>query len=151
MKVLTLNATEQNGTISVSGTTETDVLAVAISIYNESGDTRLKLETTAVIDGEYSHDITITEGTYKICVADYDGGECATAVVAPAAEESEDDSESAAGTPETGYHTIEKVDESAVTTASSSSAIYISLAAGIIISAILVFSARRAWIRRKNS
>lgn len=146
MKVLTLNATEQNGTISVSGTTEAECLAVAISIYDESGATRLKLETAAVIDGEYSHEIAIAEGNYKICVADYDGGECQTAVVTATAEE-----ESSTGAPETGYHTIEKVEESAVTAASSSPAIYISLAAGVIISAILVFSARRAWIRRKNS
>jgi len=147
MKVLTLNATEQNGTISVSGTTEAECLAVAISIYDESGATRLKLETAAVIDGEYSHEIAIAEGNYKICVADYDGVECQTAVVTAVAE----DEESSTGAPETGYHTIEKVDESAVTAASSSPAIYISLAAGVIISAILVFSARRAWIRRKNS
>ena len=146
MKVLTLNATEENGIISVNGTTEAGALAVAISIYDEAGTTRLKVETTAVIDGKYSHDIAIEEGTYKICVADYDGGECQTTTVAVA-----EDEESTAGTPETGYHTIEKVEESAITTASSSPAIYISLAAGIIISAILFFSARRAWMRRRNS
>ena len=147
MKVLTLNATEENGIISVNGTTEAGALAVAISIYDETGTTRLKIETAAVIDGKYSHNIAIEEGTYKICVADYDGGECQTAVVTAAVE----DEESSTGAPETGYHTVEKVEESAVTAASSSPAIYISLAAGIIISAILVFSAIRAWMRRKNS
>ena len=147
MKVLTLNATQQNGTISVSGTTEADGLAVAISIYDETGSNRITVETSAVIDGKYSHDITIAEGNYKICVADYDGGECMTAVVTAATEE---EGESTAGTPETGYQTIAKTEETAVTTASSSPAVYISLAVGIIVAAVFVFTTRRALMKKKS-
>ena len=149
MKVLTLNTTTTSNSVSVSGTTEEGMLAIAISIFDKAGENRLVLRTAPVIDGEYSYTVDGLElGEYQICVADYDMGECLTETitiaeeVTPTPEESED---STAGTPETGYQTIAKTEAPApeANGSSSSPALYISLAAGIVSAAIVVFALRR--------
>lgn len=75
----TLNVTESNGKINVSGTTEDGVLAVAIMVYDSTESNLITMQTTSVgSDNNYSDTITIASGTYVIKVADYDGGEYIT-------------------------------------------------------------------------
>ena len=75
----TLNATQSNGKINVSGTTEDGVLAVAILVYDSTGSNLITMQTTSVeSDNTYSDSITIASGTYVVKVADYDGGEYIT-------------------------------------------------------------------------
>lgn len=74
-EVLTMDASESGGKISVSGTVEDGMLAVAISVYDETGANLLKVETTNVESGNtFSYDITIPNGTYVVKAADYDEG-----------------------------------------------------------------------------
>lgn len=149
MEVLTLNATQANGKISISGTTEQDMLAVAISVYDQSGTNRVALRSTSVNNGTFSYELEIAEANYQICVADYNGGECKTVTVTVAAEESSE--ESAAGTPETGYQTITKNNETVApaTNASASNMVYVFLAAGLIAAAAIALVARRIYLTRK--
>lgn len=72
--ISSVEASYSAGTVSVSGTTESGVLAVAVLIY--SGDTLLRLETTGVIDETFATAIAITlpAGTYTVKAADYEGG-----------------------------------------------------------------------------
>lgn len=130
MNVLTINAAQSNGTISVSGTTDAGMLAVAISVYDKTGTNLIKLETTSVSGGTFSHEIEIIEGEYQICVADYEGGECKTTTVTVAAEEDE-----TVGSPDTGYETIETVTEEPAVASTSASATVISafLAAAVMV------------------
>lgn len=73
--VLTVSATQEDGAITVSGTTEAGMQAVAIMVYDKAGTTLITMETAAVSDSNaYSHAIAIEEGDYVIKVADYDGG-----------------------------------------------------------------------------
>jgi hypothetical protein len=69
------NATYSNGNVSVSGTVEEGILAVAILIY--SGDTLLRLETTGITSSKSfaaSISMRLDAGTYTVKAADYDGG-----------------------------------------------------------------------------
>lgn len=73
--VSSVNATENGGKISVSGTVDSDVYAVAVVIY--SGEEFVYMETTSVTDDKtYSVELarTFADGTYTVKVADYNGG-----------------------------------------------------------------------------
>ena len=113
MNVLTINATQQNGIISVSGTTDAEMYAVAISIYDESGTNLITVETAAANDGVFSHSIAIAEGNYQICVADYSGGECMTTTVLVTSEDTDSttSSDATVSSPETGYQTVSSNNE----------------------------------------
>lgn len=144
MKILTVNATEQNGVISVKGTTEPGMLAVAISVYDKTGQTRVALRTTSVNDDNtFAYDIEIAEDTYQLCVADYNGGDCATVTVAVATEEEKE----AIGSPDTGYEAIEQVaKEPAVVEPSTNAGA--SITAMVITATILVaFVAAYFWAK----
>ena len=150
MKVLTLNTTTTESTISVNGTTEDGMLAVGITVYDKTGTTQITVRTAAVINNAYEYTVDgLAEGEYQICVADFDGGECQTATVIVAAVTEDEDS---TGAPETGYHTIEKTETPApeANGSASSPALYISLAAGMIIAAVIVFGARRIFAKREK-
>ncbi|MBR5409011.1 hypothetical protein IK112_03720 [Candidatus Saccharibacteria bacterium] len=149
MEVLTLNATQSNGKISISGTTDPDMLAVAITVYDKSGTNRIALRSTSVINGEFSYEIEIAEDDYQICVADYNGGECKTITLTVASTEEDTPT---AGTPETGFQTITKVQEEVTpsTNATSSSAIYVYIAVGLVAAAIAVLFTRRMLAKRKS-
>lgn len=74
-QITTFEATQNNGEISVSGTTEAGALAVAIAIYNEDGTELITMQTTEVnSSNEFSATIALESGNYLIKVADYEGG-----------------------------------------------------------------------------
>ena len=74
--VTSIEATEESGKITVSGTVDSSVYAVAIVVY--SGSNLEYMETASVnADGTYSVELgtTFADGTYTVKVADYAGGE----------------------------------------------------------------------------
>lgn len=73
--VLSVNTTENDGKITVSGTVDSSVYAVAVVVY--SGDNLEYMETTNVTDdGTYNVELakTFADGVYTVKVADYNGG-----------------------------------------------------------------------------
>lgn len=74
--VKTIDASISGNTISVEGTVENGVLAVAILVYEEDGTTLVTMETTSVdSNNEYSDTIDVTAGKkYIVKAANYDGG-----------------------------------------------------------------------------
>ena len=73
--VLSVNTTENDGKITVSGTVDSSVYAVAVVVY--SGDNLEYMETTNVTDdGTYNVELakTFADGKYTVKVADYNGG-----------------------------------------------------------------------------
>ena len=82
--IKTINASESNGKVSVSGTAEAGTLAVAVLVYDENGAELLAMETASVSDENlYYAEVELAEGTYLVKVADYDGGDYKTATVSP--------------------------------------------------------------------
>lgn len=74
--IRTLNVSESNGQITVSGTTNDGILAVAIQVYDSTGSTLLNMKTTSVSGtNTYSDTISMQSGTYVIRVANYAGGD----------------------------------------------------------------------------
>lgn len=73
--VKTLDVTESSNKITISGTTESDVLAVAVFVY--SGTELVNMETCSNNSDNYSCELnkTFTEGSYVVKVADYNGGD----------------------------------------------------------------------------
>lgn len=104
-KVNEVNATQANGIITVSGTVEEGMLAVAVQVV-DSSDKLVKLETGAVdSSNKYNLTIEVPEGTYKVKVADYEGGDVVEKIVT--AEDPENNELSENKTPE-----IQKENES---------------------------------------
>lgn len=70
----TINVTNNNNKLTVSGTTENGVLAVAIMVY--SGNDIYHMETCSSNDNKFSCELskTFAIGDYIVKVADYDGG-----------------------------------------------------------------------------
>ena len=86
--VSSLSATENNGKITVSGTVNSTVYAVAVVVY--SGDNLEYMETVNVnSDRSYSIELgkQFGSGTYEVRVADYNGGEYKTTSVEVKSEE----------------------------------------------------------------
>ena len=83
--IKTVNASEANGKITISGTAEAGTLAVAIMVYDKAGSELMAMETAAVSNENlYYSEITLAEDTYLIKVADYDGGNYQVKTVSPA-------------------------------------------------------------------
>ena len=80
LDVKTINASITNNKISVDGTVNNGVLAVAIMVYEEDGTTLVTMETTSVDSNDkYSDTIDVTAGKkYIVKAANYDGGEYIT-------------------------------------------------------------------------
>ncbi len=76
--ITTINATTNNNKLTVSGTTENGVLAVAIMVY--SGNDIYRMETCSSNDNKFSCELgkTFATGDYIVKVADYDGGNYVT-------------------------------------------------------------------------
>lgn len=73
-KVNEVNAVQANGKITVSGTVEDGMLAVAVQIVDSDGKL-VTLETGEVdASNKYNLAIEVQEGTYTVKVADYEGG-----------------------------------------------------------------------------
>lgn len=72
--ILTVQASYSSGVVTVNGTTSPGTLAVALGIYDDA--TLLRLETTGVSEGTFTANITISlsDGTYTLRAADYEGG-----------------------------------------------------------------------------
>lgn len=74
--VNSINATENEGKITVSGTVDSSVYAVAVVVY--SGSNLEYIETANVkADGTYNKELEkkFDYGTYEVRVADYNGGD----------------------------------------------------------------------------
>ena len=72
-----------NNKITVSGTTDASVLACAVLVYDSTGTNLVAMETCAASSGAYSYTLTqsFAAGSYVVKVADYNGGDYATANV----------------------------------------------------------------------
>lgn len=83
LDVKTINASITDNKISVDGTVNNGVLAVAIMVYEEDGTTLVKMKTTSVDSNDkYSDTIDVTAGKkYIVKAANYDGGTYVTAEV----------------------------------------------------------------------
>ncbi len=79
--IVNVDARYSPGEVSVTGTVESGVLAVAIMIYE--GDTLLRMETIGVTAQvfEASLEMVLDPGTYTVRVARYEGGDYAEAVL----------------------------------------------------------------------
>lgn len=77
-EISTLNVAETSNEITVSGTTEDGILAIAVVVY--SGEDLIHMETCSVNNKAYSCKLnkTFANGSYRVKVADYDGGEYIT-------------------------------------------------------------------------
>lgn len=74
--ITSLNVESGNLQIIVSGTTEDELTAVSISVYESDGVTLAKMKTSSVgDDNKFSETIPLEKGTYVVKVANYDGGE----------------------------------------------------------------------------
>ena len=77
LNVKTLEASYSDNAVTVKGTVDDGVLAVAIMIYDSDESNVLKFETTNVNeDNTFEHKVVFEkEGTYVIKAANYDGGD----------------------------------------------------------------------------
>lgn len=73
--ISTLDVINNNNKLTVSGTTENGVLAVAVLVY--SGTDLTHMETCSNNNNKYSCELskTFEKGNYTVKVADYDGGD----------------------------------------------------------------------------
>ena len=110
--VSSVNTAENQGKITVSGTAEAGVLAVAVTVY--SGDNLVYIETTNVnSDGTYNVELgkTFSDGKYTVKVADYNGGDYATkenVIVGNPVDDEIDEIEDAEKAEETANETTEE-------------------------------------------
>lgn len=82
-----LTVTAVTGGITVSGVAENDVLSVAIFVYDSTGTDLVAMESVAVDSSHnYTHTFTVSDGTYVIKAADYNGGPWQTKTYTPKAE-----------------------------------------------------------------
>lgn len=143
-RILSLNASQAGGTISINGTAETHMLAAAISVYAADDTTNaLTVETASVNNGVFSHDIALAAGNYKVCAANYDGGDqfcidLTTATTEEVTNTTEEES-TTAGSPETGYNKAS--DGSAATT--DNTWMIVAAVAVVLIGATTIVLARR--------
>ena len=88
--VLTLEASESNtGVITVKGSAESSVMAVAINIYEEDGTTFITQRSVQVNDDNtFEFNEAFEAKKYVIKVADYDGGNFIEKSISPNSEES---------------------------------------------------------------
>ena len=115
LNVKTINASITDNKISVDGTVDNGVLAVAIMVYKEDGTTLVTMKTTSVDSNDkYSNTIDVTAGKkYIVKAANYDGGEYITKKVT---EETKEDEKTDTGTkPNTNTITDNTITDTNVT------------------------------------
>ena len=80
LNVKTLEATLSDNTITVKGTVDDGVLAVAVMIYDSTETDVIKFETTSVNeDNTFEYKITVDKtDNYVVKAANYDGGDYVT-------------------------------------------------------------------------
>ena len=77
----TVTATISGSTITYSGTTVNDSVAVMCKLYNSNGE-ELKKFSSAVSDDKFEGEFAVTEnGEYEVRCANYEGGEIKSAKV----------------------------------------------------------------------
>lgn len=77
LKVKTLEASMDGTKITATGTTDENMLAVSVIVYDEAGTTFIKMESGQVDNGKYNVTIDGFEAgkKYTVRVANYDGGD----------------------------------------------------------------------------
>jgi hypothetical protein len=100
-EILSLTAKYTSGGVSVSGTASSDILAIALLLYDTDGTTLLRMETFGVSLKDDHNEFTgtiqipLSTGTYTVKAANYEGGDFYMAqftVSAPLDEEDDDTS-----------------------------------------------------------
>ena len=83
--ITTMSASEStSGEITISGTVEDSVIAVATLIYDSKGENLITMQTVQVNDDNtYNATFTLDAETYVVKVADYSGGNYKTATISP--------------------------------------------------------------------
>lgn len=77
----TVTATISGSTITYSGTTVNESVAVMCKLYNSNGE-ELKKYSSAVDEDKFTGEFTVTEnGEYEVRCANYEGGDIKTAKV----------------------------------------------------------------------
>lgn len=104
--IVTVSATGNSTSATVSGTAENGVTAVAIMVYDSTGTNLVIMESVAVSDNNTFNDtINLASGSYLIKVADYEGGTYSETTVTVAASNTpsgENGSGSEGGNPSSG-------------------------------------------------
>lgn len=86
--ISSLTAKAESGSVKIEGTADVGVLAVAIMIYDTTGTDLVKMETVSVGDDQkYSDTFKLSNGSYMIKVADYEGGDFQSTTVTVGASE----------------------------------------------------------------
>ncbi|WP_075720648.1 hypothetical protein [Roseburia sp. 499] len=84
--IVTVSATGNSTSATVSGTAENGVTAVAIMVYDSTGTNLIIMESVSVRDDHTFNDtINLASGSYLIKVADYEGGTYSETTVTVAA------------------------------------------------------------------
>ena len=73
----------QYGVVTVNGTTESGMLAATVLIFDSTGTDIVAMKTVAVDNNSYSTTFALSEDTYVIKVADYDGGDYISKSISP--------------------------------------------------------------------
>lgn len=74
-EVTSVNTAVENGKITVSGSVQDGMLAVAVQVFDED-DNLITIETGAIdSSNNYKVEIDVANGKYVVKVADYDGGQ----------------------------------------------------------------------------
>ena len=93
--VISLNVSVSGSSLLVNDEAEEGVLAVAVAIYDKSGENLVTVQTAAVDDdNNYQTSLELEDGSYVIKVADYEGGSYLTKKITvgiPEPEPSDDD------------------------------------------------------------
>ena len=81
--VKTFDAKLEDGVITVSGTTEDDVYAVAITVYDKNGEALIAMQSTAVDENlKFTDEIVVSkDDEYIVKSANYEGGDYLTVTV----------------------------------------------------------------------
>ncbi len=107
-EILSLTAKYTSGRVSFSGTASTDVLAVAILLYDTDGTTLLRMETVGVTSGDNQNSfsgtirIPLSSGTYTVKAANYEGGNLYSATFTVSAPAKTDNNTGGSSSPATG-------------------------------------------------
>lgn len=136
--VLTVTASQANGTISYSGTTEDGVMAVSCTLYDSAGTNDLDFDSVSVTSNAYSGTFSIAEGNYILSCANYASGTAVSTTLTAATPAPADDSTDSANSPETGFMTAPSpAEDSAVFSAAAP--VILATAVVTIFACVLVF------------
>ncbi|MGI6141957.1 MAG: S-layer homology domain-containing protein [Caldicoprobacterales bacterium] len=108
--ILSLTANYSSGSVSVSGTASSDVLAVAVLLYDADGASVLRMETVGVTLGDDENtfsgtiNITLSSGTYTVKAVNFEGGSFTVSTFTVSsfpAEDEDDDNGGSSNLPDT--------------------------------------------------